>query len=228
MDDPLADAGLADVVQPVRLSRVRIISMMVGVSLLALGLLVQLVRVQFGPYAPIFADWAEHSAGRLERLVPARGNIYDRNGNLLATNATRYVAEIEVRQLTTQSRQDIPTVLAEMQGLPFDDLSAQLETDWISLGQFRVRLTQMDEKGKTWPISVEKEEAEVLFGFLDDPLGPDLSGLDLVPAPRRVYPAGKLAGHVLGFVNQEGKGFFGVEGYYDEWLSGRSYRRKPA
>ncbi len=221
MDDPLADAGLADVVQPVRLSRVRIISMMVGVSLLALGLLVQLVRVQFGPYAPIFADWAEHSAGRLERLVPARGNIYDRNGNLLATNATRYVAEIEVRQLTTQSRQDIPTVLAEMQGLPFDDLSAQLETDWISLGQFRVRLTQMDEKGKTWPISVEKEEAEVLFGFLDDPLGPDLSGLDLVPAPRRVYPAGKLAGHVLGFVNQEGKGFFGVEGYYDEWLSGR-------
>jgi cell division protein FtsI/penicillin-binding protein 2 len=25
----------------------------------------------------------------------------------------------------------------------------------------------------------------------------------------------------LGFVNQEGKGFFGVEGYYDEWLAGK-------
>ncbi|MCJ7511836.1 MAG: penicillin-binding protein 2 [Anaerolineales bacterium] len=221
MDDPLADAGLGEAVQPIRLSRPRIISMMVGVSLLALGLLVQLVRVQFGPYAPVFADWAENSAGRLERLVPARGNIYDRNGNLLATNASRYIAEIEVRQLTSQSRSDIASVLSELLGLPFDDLQAQLETDWISLGQYRTRLTQRDDKGKTWPISVEKEDAEIVFALLDDPLGPDLSGLDLVPAPRRVYPAGTLAGHLLGFVNQEGKGFFGVEGYYDEWLAGR-------
>jgi len=195
--------------------------MMVGVSLLALGLLVQLVRVQFGPYAPIFADWAATSAGRLERLVPGRGNIYDRNGNLLATNATRYIAEIEVRQLNLQSRQDIATTLSELLGLPYDDLKAQLDTDWISVGQYRLRLTQKDDKGQTWPISFEKQEADILFGLLDDPLGPDLSGLDLVPAPRRVYPAGTLAGHLLGFVNQEGKGFYGVEGYYDEWLSGR-------
>ncbi len=221
MDDPLADAGLGEAIPPVRLSRPRIISMMVGVSLLALGLLVQLVRVQFGPYAPIFADWAETSAGRLERLVPARGNIYDRDGNLLATNATRYIAEIEVRQLTSQSRQDIATTLFELLDLPVDDLKAQLDTDWISVGQYRMRLTQKDEKGQTWPISIEKQEAEILFALLDDPLGPDLSGLDLVPAPRRVYPAGTLAGHLLGFVNQEGEGFYGVEGYYDEWLSGR-------
>ena len=221
MDDPLADAGLGEAIPPVRLSRPRIISMMVGVSLLALGLLVQLVRVQFGPYAPIFADWAETSAGRLERLVPARGNIYDRDGNLLATNATRYIAEIEVRQLNAQSRQDIATTLFELLDLPVDDLKAQLDTDWISVGQYRMRLTQKDEKGQTWPISIEKQEAEILFALLDDPLGPDLSGLDLVPAPRRVYPAGTLAGHVLGFVNQEGEGFYGVEGYYDEWLSGR-------
>jgi cell division protein FtsI/penicillin-binding protein 2 len=221
MDDPLADAGLGEAIPPVRLSRPRIISMMVGVSLLALGLLVQLVRVQFGPYAPIFADWAETSAGRLERLVPARGNIYDRDGNLLATNATRYIAEIEVRQLNSQSRQDIATTLFELLDLPVDDLKAQLDTDWISVGQYRMRLTQKDEKGQTWPISVEKQEAEILFALLDDPLGPDLSGLDLVPAPRRVYPAGTLAGHLLGFVNQEGEGFYGVEGYYDEWLSGR-------
>lgn len=221
MDDPLADAGLGEAISPVRLSRPRIISMMVGVSLLALGLLVQLVRVQFGPYAPIFADWAETSAGRLERLVPARGNIYDRDGNLLATNATRYIAEIEVRQLNSQSRQDIATTLFELLDLPVDDLKAQLDTDWISVGQYRMRLTQKDEKGQTWPISIEKQEAEILFALLDDPLGPDLSGLDLVPAPRRVYPAGTLAGHLLGFVNQEGEGFYGVEGYYDEWLSGR-------
>jgi cell division protein FtsI/penicillin-binding protein 2 len=63
--------------------------------------------------------------------------------------------------------------------------------------------------------------AGVIHNFLADPQAPDLSGLDLVPAPLRVYPAGNLAGHVLGFVNQEDEGFFGIEGYYDEWLSGK-------
>ncbi|MCK4693696.1 MAG: penicillin-binding protein 2, partial [Anaerolineales bacterium] len=41
-------------------------------------------------------------------------------------------------------------------------------------------------------------------------------------APSRTYPAGWLAGHVIGFVNQKGKGYFGIEGYYDDWLVGRS------
>ena len=60
-----------------------------------------------------------------------------------------------------------------------------------------------------------------LTEFLADPYAPDLSGLSLVPNPKRVYPNGDLAGHVLGFVNQENEGYFGVEGYYDEWLSGK-------
>jgi cell division protein FtsI/penicillin-binding protein 2 len=48
-----------------------------------------------------------------------------------------------------------------------------------------------------------------------------MSGLALLPVQRRVYPAGDIGGHALGFVNLEGEGFFGVEGYYDEWLAGK-------
>jgi cell division protein FtsI/penicillin-binding protein 2 len=204
-----------------RQARGRIMMVLAALALVAVGLLIQLVRVQFGPYAPVFAARSEASLERVEQVVPDRGLIYDREGRLLAANAVMYHVEIEVRQLTDQSRQDIAAVLSKLLVLPFEDLHDQLTTDWASVGQYRVRLTRTDEDGKRWPLAIDQTVADVLNGFLADPTAPDLSGLSLVAAPKRVYPAGTLAGHVLGFVNQEGKGYFGVEGFYDDWLSGK-------
>jgi cell division protein FtsI/penicillin-binding protein 2 len=185
------------------------------------ALVVQLVRVQFGPYAPVFAARAEYGASQVEKVVPTRGLIYDRNGNLLATNASMFYLEIEVRQLTEESKRQIPLTLSKLLLLPLEDLHTQITTDWAAMGQYRIRLTRKDANGDPWPLTVDKTVAEVLNGFLADPEAPDLSGLDLVAAPKRTYPAGTVAGHVLGFVNQEGQGFYGVEGYYDEWLAGK-------
>jgi len=199
--------------------RIRLVMAMMG--LMAAGLLMQLIRVQFGPYAPVFAARGDVGASRIEEVVPSRGLIYDRQGNLLAANASRYYLEVEIRQLNPVSIRAIAEVLSRILVLPLEDLHAQLTTDWAARGQFRIRLTRTDLNGQTWPITVDKNVAGVLNNFLADPQAPDLSGLDLVPAPLRVYPAGSLAGHVLGFVNQEDEGFFGIEGYYDEWLSGK-------
>ena len=199
--------------------RIRLVMVMMG--LMAAGLLMQLIRVQFGPYAPVFAARGDVGASRIEEVVPSRGLIYDRQGNLLAANASRYYLEVEIRQLSPISIRAIAEVLSRILVLPLEDLHAQLSADWAARGQFRIRLTRTDQNGQTWPITVDKNVAGVLNSFLADPQAPDLSGLDLVPAPLRVYPAGNLAGHVLGFVNQEDEGFFGIEGYYDEWLSGK-------
>jgi cell division protein FtsI/penicillin-binding protein 2 len=206
--------------QRVSARRIRLVMGMMG--LMAAGLLVQLIRVQFGPYAPVFAARGDVGASRIEEVVPSRGLIYDRRGNLLAANASRYYLEVETRQLNSVSVRAIAEVLSRILVLPLEDLHAQLTTDWAARGQYRIRLTRTDRQGQTWPITVDKNVANVLNGFLADPQAPDLSGLDLVPAPLRVYPAGSLAGHVLGFVNQEDQGYFGIEGYYDEWLSGKS------
>lgn len=199
--------------------RIRFILLLMAGSVAAL--VVQLVRVQFGPYAPVFAARAEYGASIIERVVPARGQIFDRHGTLLAANGTMFYIEIEVRQLTEKSKKDIPLTLSKLLLVPLEDLYTQVTTDWPALGQYRIRLTRKDAEGRPWPLTVDKTVAEVINGFLADPLAPDLSGLDLVAAPQRVYPAGTIAGHVLGFVNQEGQGFYGVEGYYDEWLSGK-------
>lgn len=204
-----------------RVSPRRIRLLMTVMGLMVAGLLVQLIRVQFGPYAPVFAARGDVGASRIEQVVPSRGLIYDRKGNLLAANASRYYMEVEIRQLNPVSTRAIAEVLSKILVLPLEHLYGQLTEDWAGRGQFRIRLTRLDRDGQTWPITVDKNVASVLNGFLADPEAPDLSGLDLVPAPLRVYPAGSLAGHVLGFVNQEDQGYFGVEGYYDEWLSGK-------
>ncbi|HMK09193.1 MAG TPA: penicillin-binding protein 2, partial [Anaerolineales bacterium] len=199
----------------------RVYSLMVAMSVVAAGLVVQLIRVQFGPYAPVFDARARAGNGRTERVSPARGLIYDRNGVLLATNGTMYYVEVELRQLNDTSKLEIASVLSKLLALPVDDLYAQLTYDWISQGQYRIRLTREDSRLGRLPIRLDPTVAGVLRDFLADPLAPDLSGLDLVPTSSRHYPNGTLAGHVLGIVNQEGQGYFGVEGYYNDWLAGK-------
>ncbi len=200
--------------------RVSVLLAIMGMS--ALAMFIQLIRVQFGPYAPIFSTWIEAAEDTEIEIEPVRGLIYDRDGDLLATNVPMYYLEIEVFQLTQASRKQIAAVLARTLVLPYEDLYNQLNADWGSLGLYRIRLTREVDGGERWPITIDQVAADVLKSFLLDPEAPDLSGLKPVPAPKREYPASALAGHVLGFVNQEGKGYFGIEGFYDNWLGGKA------
>ncbi len=49
----------------------------------------------------------------------------------------------------------------------------------------------------------------------------ELPGIGLQSFPRRVYPEGSLASQLLGFVNNDGVGQYGVESYFNELLSGK-------
>ncbi len=200
--------------------RVSVLLAIMGMS--ALAMFIQLIRVQFGPYAPIFSKWIEAAEDTEAEIEPVRGLIYDRDGDLLATNVPMYYLEVEVFQLTQASRKQIAAVLARTLVLPYEDLYNQLNADWGSLGLYRIRLTREVDGGERWPITIDQVAADVLKSFLLDPEAPDLSGLKPVPAPKREYPANALAGHILGFVNQEGKGYFGIEGFYDNWLGGKA------
>ena len=49
----------------------------------------------------------------------------------------------------------------------------------------------------------------------------ELPGVGLREQPQRTYPQGKLAAHILGFVNDEGDGVYGVEQALDDALRGK-------
>ncbi len=192
-----------------------------GMSLVALALIGQLIRVQFGPYAPVFAAREGENQGLTETLPPVRGLIYDRDGRLMASNTTWYLVDIEVGQLTQSSRVEIAALLSGLLSLPYEDLHDQIDKPWESRQEVRIRLTREDNEGVRWPIWIDQGAADVIESLYDHPAEIDLSGLALEPRNRRFYPSGGIAGHVLGFVNQEGQGFYGIEGYYDDWLSGK-------
>lgn len=60
-------------------------------------------------------------------------------------------------------------------------------------------------------LSKEKAEEIEKCGF---------EGVLLIPEEWRYYPEGRLASHVLGYVNVDKEGQYGIEGYWDEYLKG--------
>ena len=46
----------------------------------------------------------------------------------------------------------------------------------------------------------------------------DLEGILLIPGLYRYYPESELASHVLGYVDVDSNGQYGIEGYYDSEL----------
>src|SRR5260221_3244528 len=134
---------------------------------------------------------------RTDTFAPARGRIYDRWGELLATNDVEY--ELGIDPPYVVSSKDLVTTLNTVAGIPSLEVEAAIKSSnpYVLLKR---------------PISaaVGDKLKELLAN------GPvKLGGLDLHPIPHRIYPRGSLAAQVLGFVayNNDGQqlGYFWVQ-----------------
>jgi cell division protein FtsI/penicillin-binding protein 2 len=139
---------------------------------------------------------AEH---RNELVIPPRrGEIRDQNGHLLAVDVIEYDLSAS------------PPIISDPQATA-DRLSRLLDMP-------RAELMQILTSEATWtPIAngLPQSVAETLTEW-------DIVGLQVEARARRVYPEGNMAAHLLGFVNSNGNGFYGIEGYYDIMLRGKA------
>lgn len=191
--------------------RSRWLAVLLGV--LGLTILVQMVRIQNSPEAAVFLKQGTRYSGRYETLFPERGQIYDRNGHLLAGNRTVY--EVGVSLAEVQNANSIALALSVKLGLDFNKTLAGIQNPPDGL----VYLVLADF------ISSDKMlELRDLQKQLDDQYrtkGDDsLAGLNFKAHLQRSYPELSLASNVLGFVNREGHGYYGVEEKYNDLLSG--------
>jgi cell division protein FtsI/penicillin-binding protein 2 len=188
-------------------------------SLFAAVIVGQLVLIQTNPDTVAkFREWNAIYEGWSKTVYPARGEIYDRWGHLLAGNTTIY--EVGVTRSEVQNPHTIALTLNVVLGLDYNTVFNSIDPQatnggvYVVLDDFvpqeRVERLQAlaDEMSKAYAGSREK-----------DP--PSLAGLSFQPHLMRSYPEKSLASNLLGFVGGEGHGFFGVEAKFDSLLAGQ-------
>jgi cell division protein FtsI/penicillin-binding protein 2 len=145
--------------------------------------------------------------------VPSRrGEIFDRSGTvLLATSLERDRLVAAPDQLTLEQRRTTG-----------DELIRLLALDEAGAATLRERL----DSDKGYVIVARGIEPELAERIRQAARDKRVLGISLESEPERVYPqAGggpdsNLAAHLLGFVNRENEGQYGVERYYQEALAG--------
>ena len=141
-----------------------------------------------------------------------RGDIYDRTGTVvLATTVQRERLVAALDQLTPERRRS--TVL---------ELSRILALDETESAALRDRMTGT-ARYVILRHGLDRTTADRIRSAMD---AKRVFGLSLEPEPERVYPqvgggpGSTLAAHLIGFVNREGSGQYGIEQYYQATLAG--------
>lgn len=135
---------------------------------------------------------------RERSIKAARGNIYDRNGVLLASNRTVCTISVIHSQITEPEK--VIAALSEALGMEEETVRARVE--------------------KVSSIERIKSNVDIETGDKIRDLG--LAGVKVDEDYKRYYPYGSLASKVLGFTGGDNQGIVGLEVKYDELLQGEA------
>lgn len=136
-------------------------------------------------------------------LPAERGEIRASDDNPIVANQTAYLVYAKPKEITDVSQ------------------FSQKVSEFINLTPEAIK-ERVSQPNLVWSLLKHKVDAEVR----DKLLGAELPGLGFEPEGKRYYPEASMAAHLLGFVGSEAsgddKGYFGLEGFYDRALRGKS------
>jgi penicillin-binding protein 2 len=167
-----------------------------------------------------FRELSENNRIRLVRVNPFRGMIYDRNGHILVENRPVFVLKV------------VPEDVKDWDGL----MSLLLDLVAIDGEDIKSRLSKAKSRPQFEPIVLKKDLSWEEIAKVET-FKMELPGVSLDVEPRRFYPDGKLASHILGYLGQlnltelrdsnfanysqgELVGKYGVEELKEEFLRG--------
>lgn len=132
-----------------------------------------------------------------ERIISGiRGDILDRNGNMIAVNETAYNISVIHNQISDEEK-------------VIEVLSGELGIDEEKVRK-RVEKVSSIEKIKN---NVSKEMGEKILSY-------NLDGVKVDESSIRYYPNNELFSKVIGFAGSDGQGVVGLETVYDKLLAG--------
>ena len=180
-------------------------------AIVAALVILQMVRIQASAEAEQFRKQANAFAGEYKTFYPERGEIYDRNGHLLAGNRTVY--EVGVNLNSVRDPHSIAMAVSVNLGKNYDEIYSEILNPPAGFSYL-----VLDNHASPEAVAYLKELKKEL-NESDNPT-PSLVGLEFSPRLARSYPEDALASNVLGFVNLEGRGYFGIEEKYNDLLAG--------
>jgi cell division protein FtsI/penicillin-binding protein 2 len=193
-------------------SRRRLLFLLVTFAVVGASLLTRLAYWQVSQRDRLAAEAFAQTTMRQE-APSRRGDIYDRSGVVvLATTVDRERLAAMPSELTGVRRREVATELISLLGLEGDD--AKTLTDRMSSNKKYVVLAHGLDRETANRVREAAESKRV-------------SAILLESEPLRVYPHegggpdSTLAAQLLGFVNRDGIGQYGVEQFYQSQLGGR-------
>lgn len=168
------------------------VSMLVFVS-------VKLVYLQVIQYGNIGAKAIE-SWQRSFPIEASRGNIYDRNGEVIASSLPTMSVAIIPYQV-----KDMEDVAYKLSGI----LNGEKEIIYNKINK-RISIVRLSPMGR----QITMNQASRIHDL-------NLAGVYLIQDSLRYYPYGTLLAHTLGFVGIDNQGLSGIELYYEGYLKGK-------
>jgi len=193
-------------------SRRRALFLLIVFATVGSALLARLAYWQVGQHDRL-ADEAFQQTSLRQETPSRRGDIYDRTGVVvLATTIERQRLVSTPSEIDADARRQVAAGLVSILGLTGPDAGA---------------LTDRETSERKYVVLAHDLDTTVAGHIQAGIDSKALTGLALEPEPVRVYPqAGggpntTLAATLLGFVNREGVGQYGVEQFYQDQLAGR-------
>jgi len=192
-------------------------------ALFGVAIMVQLVRINYTTYTQDLIVKSEDYLGVEKTIFPARGTIYDRSGNILATNQIGYELGIDLKYVSDP--ESIAFASASiLEDLDYGDVFSiantekrEIENRYFVISSYisKEKIQELEQLKETYTARRLETKSSV----------PSLSGLVWMPMQQRTYPEKTLAANVLGFYNyfsrETAQGVYGVEEAYNRLLTGK-------
>ena len=152
-----------------------------------------------------YSQQALRNQTRTTQVTAHRGEIYDRNMNILATSQTVENVYLDPHELK-QSKADLNEISVFLGELLDKD------PQWV--------FTQGKDTTKRYKqiaAGIDEQTAAKIRAYINEH---EIWGIHLEPSTQRVYPYGTLAAQVIGFTNASNTGSEGVEAAYNSFLEG--------
>ncbi|MBI4123206.1 MAG: penicillin-binding protein 2 [Parcubacteria group bacterium] len=174
---------------------------MAGVALLAIVIIGRLAYLQIlnqGFYKAL----AQGQQNLSSLAKGERGQIFvkDKEGALYQLATIRKIPFVFISPVEIEDREQAALLLSSTLLIPESEI-----------------IKKMDEEESLYELILKNVSSEQAQSITKARVKGVYVGEDAV----RFYPQGSLAAHVLGFTNQEGKGQYGVEEYYNSFLEGK-------